>query len=774
MTHFSQYVKQARFWLLAIVVFLIGCQATDVVASSNPPEPLKKEVIKVRPVAQPVSPQKSEVVVTKSILVTPTEESIYQMILRGEFKAVASELSKMQVDQNSNLQKLKDIVSEYEYIEQSRKDSRVAAYEEQLEKYEKLAAEPLPTDVNDISEAFVVITKLYKRCGKEQKKALLENKYVKQMVEVIKGNGEKFQDENKWVDAYAHCYFWLEVLYKDNKEYKEINETLTDKIIIEASLTDNSCNTGMERHEGIKSEMLVRALQILHMSYVSVIDYSEMAEKAIDRCKLLGEVLENTNEDISIKVTDKNAELWAAGLQMVADDMKQNELSVVTKDKFLWLFRQVLAINEVTLAIPEEIVIAQFTEAAFISLDPVTNLIWPWHVESFKKNMTQDFIGIGVQILKVRGVLSITSLVPNKPAYFSGLDADDVILAVDGESTKDMPITCAVDRITGPAGTDVTLTVRHKDAPEGETEDITITRARIMVPTVRGWKRTEDGKWLHMIDPVNKLGYIRITNFTESTEPATEKALKQLESEGMKGLILDLRGNSGGYLNTAADIVDKFVEKGLIVKSQPKWALPSYEMAHKLGTHPNYPIVVLVNGSSASASEIVAGALKDERFKRATIVGSRTYGKGSVQTLTDQSGLNSMMKYTMAFYYLPSGQPVKTRYILKKENRTDWGIEPDVNIKLRNDEVINMSDIQAANNVLAKANHNDTAKPVKRYSFGETVEGDPQLATGLLVLKTKVIMGGGEIQQIANARPEKNIHANIGDKLENKVSDSKE
>jgi C-terminal peptidase prc len=778
MTHFSRNIKLGQLWLLAVAILLSGCQIADVTASSNPPEPLKKEVIKplplVKTVVQTSPPEKIDAEDLKIDSTIPVEEKLFQKILTGEFEAVGSELSSIEVESDSNLQKIKDIVSEYEHIQQLRKVSRVTAYDEQHAEFEELIAKDAPADVNDISEAFVIIVKLYKRGDKEQKKELLENEYVKNLVQVITVNGQKYLDENKWVDAYSHCYYWLGALDKDNKEYKDLNENLMDKIIIEGSLTNNYCDTGMERHEGIKSDMLVRAMKILELNYISVIDYSEMAQKAIERCSLLGEVLLNTSEDLDFKVTAKNAELWDAGMQMVADDIKQDQLSVVTKDKFLWLFRQILAINEVTLAIPQEVVIAQFCEAAFVALDPVTNLIWPWQVKSFQKSMTQNFTGIGVQISKVRGVLTVSSLLPDKPAYYSGLDADDEILEVNGESTKDMPITCAVSKITGPAGTDVTLTVHHKGAPEGETEDITITRALIDVATVRGWQRTAEGKWLHMVDPVNKLGYIRITNFTGSTEPATEQALKQLERDGMKGLILDLRYNSGGYLNTAADIVDKFIEKGLIVKSQPRWALPTYEMAHKPGTHPNYPIVILINGGSASASEIVAGALTDEKYKRATIVGSRSYGKGSVQTITGQTGLNSQMKYTMAFYYLPSGQPVKTRYILKKEDRTDWGIEPNVTIKLRDDEAVKMIETQQANDVLAKANHNDNAEPVKRYTLGETLELDPQLATGLLVLKTKVIKEGGAIEQIANARPEKKGLVEISDSAKNEIVDSKE
>jgi len=158
--------------------------------------------------------------------------------------------------------------------------------------------------------------------------------------------------------------------------------------------------------------------------------------------------------------------------------------------------------------------------------------------------------------------------------------------------------------------------------------------------------------------------------------------------------------------------------------------------------------VVLINNISASASEIVAGALQDAKFERATIVGQRSYGKGSVQTITSFSGEGSQLKYTMAYYHLPSDQRVKNRYIMEKLGRKDWGIDPDVEVKveLRTEEGQNMLKIQEANEVLVKADHDEQLNPVKRYSLQETIESDPQMAIGLLVLKSKIIQSGKNIQ----------------------------
>jgi carboxyl-terminal processing protease len=224
-----------------------------------------------------------------------------------------------------------------------------------------------------------------------------------------------------------------------------------------------------------------------------------------------------------------------------------------------------------------------------------------------------------------------------------------------------------------------------------------------------------------------------------------DEILAGLEKGGLNGLIIDLRFNSGGYLVTAAAVVDMFVEKGVIVRSQPRSGFATTENAHKEGTHPNYPMVVLINGQSASASEIVAGALQDPKFQRATLVGTRSYGKGSVQVITPYTGGDSQLKYTMAYYHLPSGQRVKNRYMMEKEGRKDWGIEPDVEVELSIDELREMVDVQRDNEILVKADH-DNKQPVERHSLAKTLEADKQLAVGVLVLQSKMIQAGGTVK----------------------------
>jgi carboxyl-terminal processing protease len=242
-----------------------------------------------------------------------------------------------------------------------------------------------------------------------------------------------------------------------------------------------------------------------------------------------------------------------------------------------------------------------------------------------------------------------------------------------------------------------------------------------------------------MIDERDKIGYVQLTSFSEKTASDMEEALKSVETAGMRGLIVDLRFNPGGIFDGAVEVADAFLDEGLIVITRPRFGLPTYAAARSKGTHPNYPLVVLINTGSASASEIVAGALADVSHRRATLVGERTHGKGVVQGITHYPGDGAQLKYTMAYYHLPSGQRVKNKEEAEKDNSSDWGIGPDVEVGLRSDELRGMFDVQRDNDVLVKAGHDNAVSPVKKHTIEQTIEADPQLATAILVIKSKLI-----------------------------------
>ena len=226
-------------------------------------------------------------------------------------------------------------------------------------------------------------------------------------------------------------------------------------------------------------------------------------------------------------------------------------------------------------------------------------------------------------------------------------DLGDVIERVDGLETKDMTLHCAVKHITGPKGTEVVLTLKR--ANTNEREEITITRDVIVVPSIRGWLRTDAGKWDHLVDRKERIGYARLTSFVSDSFRDFENVLIDLEGDGLNGLILDLRFNSGGLLSSAVAISELFLERGTIVSThvgQSGFGPPEYKSARVRGTRANYPLVVLVNSSSASASEIVSGALADPKHERAVLVGDRTHGKGTVQSISPMR-YGAQLKYTI-------------------------------------------------------------------------------------------------------------------------------
>ena len=692
-----------------------------------------------------------------------------KLIYEGQFEAADKLIKQSGNDVPAQLSnavpRLWQVVDQYKSISQERQSAREAAYAKVVAELEKFQAPAEVNDVNDANSAddltsiLSVIVKTGEYANEAQKKQLLSDPFVKEAMQKAIDKAAKYEVEGKWLEAYTNCYGWLTAIDPNNEGYSDYAQQLLDKATIAMAFEDSPCETSAERFQGVKKEMFVRAINFLNTRYVSIVNYNEIATKAIERCKLLAEVIstssrlseDSENNDqgsldaIKGTLDPKKLATWSKGLTKLLDEAKSASggLARLDKNKFLDVFDNVLDLNKSTIDLPRTVLIAQFTEAALTTLDPYTVIVWPRQVKDFEQMMTSAFMGIGIEISKQKGMLTVSSLLLDTPAFNSNLDAGDVIEEVDGLETKDMSLFCAAKKIKGPAGTKVKLKVRRSSDDkkvDDELFDVTITRDTIIVPTVRGWQRSQAGKWLHMIDEKNKIGFVRLTSFSSDTASGLEKVLFNLENRGLKGLILDLRYNTGGLLDSAVDVVDMFVEEGVIVKRQSSSSgrMPIYETANKKGTHPNYPLVILINSNSASASEIVAGALVDEKYKRATLVGTRTHGKGSVQGITPYLGGGAQLKYTMAYYHLPSGQRVESRVEMEKLDRKDWGVAPNVEVKLRSDELKKMIEVQRDNDVLVKANHNGT-NDYKKRTIAETLAVDPQLAVGLLIVQSKLI-----------------------------------
>ena len=288
------------------------------------------------------------------------------------------------------------------------------------------------------------------------------------------------------------------------------------------------------------------------------------------------------------------------------------------------------------------------------SLDPHSAYLTPDLYKDLQIETRGSFGGLGIEITIKNGVLTVVSPIEDTPAYKAGIKANDQIIKIDSNFTKDMTLTDAVKAMRGPKGSKITLTLHREGIPELFT--VPLIRDVIKIKSVKV-KQLPGG-----------YDYVRIATFQEHTDDDVENALQKFrkQHEGrMKGLVLDLRDDPGGLLNQAVHVADDFLDGGLIVYTEGRLESQRQKyLSHKKSSYADYPMVVLVNGGSASASEIVAGALQDHR--RAAILGTQTFGKGSVQTILPLDD-KSALRLTTARYFTPNGRSIQA-----------VGITPDV------------------------------------------------------------------------------------------------
>lgn len=304
-------------------------------------------------------------------------------------------------------------------------------------------------------------------------------------------------------------------------------------------------------------------------------------------------------------------------------------------------------------------------------LDPYSAYIAPQNVREFDKYIDQEFGGIGIHVNGVGGKLEIVSTLPGSPAFRAGLKAGDEIVEVDGKTTKGLTQAALTERLTGPPGRSVELGIVRGGSTV--TEIVPVMREIIQIPTVVGYRRAVDHSWNFMLNDTAKIGYLRITHFSKNTADDLRHTMDALVEAGVKGLIMDVRSNPGGLLSAAIEISDMFIESGTIVSVKGR-TVPERAWKAKRGVkYANLPIAVLVNRYSASASEVLSAALQDNH--RAIIVGERTFGKGSVQTVLRLESGRSLLKLTTASYFRPNGVNIHRTEEMKPEE--DWGVKPD-------------------------------------------------------------------------------------------------
>jgi carboxyl-terminal processing protease len=307
-------------------------------------------------------------------------------------------------------------------------------------------------------------------------------------------------------------------------------------------------------------------------------------------------------------------------------------------------------------------------------LDPNSVYITPAELQEFNQSIDLQFEGVGMEVAMDPETKQLTVLSPmaGSPAYQAGILAGDSILRIDGNSTQGMSLHDAVGLLRGRPGTSVTLTILHQG--QDEPVAISIVRGKIQAESVRGDTRNADGSWNFFLEGHNQIGYIRIDSFTDKTAEEMERALMWLSSHDMRGLVLDLRDDPGGYVGAAVHVCDELLSSGTIVTVRRRGGQISHTYtASGQGQFTGFPVAVLVNGHSASAAEIVAACLQDNH--RAKVFGQRTYGKGTVQQVIDLEKGCGAMKITTASYWRPSGKNIHRAK--DAGPKSDWGVLPD-------------------------------------------------------------------------------------------------
>jgi carboxyl-terminal processing protease len=593
----------------------------------------------------------------------------YTDILRGDVTASLARVSALKARGVSpELDRLENWVQKYQQVATSR--------EEMIRQTFDWHVDHARTELAKGSAANLFLALTFAARASDyaaDKAAFAKEPWVRDLTQRVVANARQLEANGKWAQAHAH-YLQLERIHGEKGEFKKDREAAARHVRVEVLYEDRAALD--RRIADVDQSLLSNALRHVSENYYERPDFKKLALGGLEGIetvagsKKLRKYLDGLANDQSRALFEKK--------------LKEIRAAAETLERPGWrsvfgVFSDVLKANQATVELPEGLLIVEFLEGALNQLDDFTSMIWPADAREFDKMMLGGFEGVGIQLGldEETGRLKVVTPLENSPALEAGVQPDDLIAEVDGRSTKGWSTDDAVREIMGPAGTTVTLTMFRPST--GQTLKFPLKRRQIVLKTVRGIERVTGSRgdeWNYMLDPDEGIAYLRLTGFHPDSDAELDEALRTAKRQGMKALILDLRYNPGGLLDVAVDLVSEFLSKGEVVSTRGR--RPEEQQRLDVTGRADFakiPLVVLVNDASASASEILAGALQDHN--RAVVIGQRTFGKGSVQRVLPLGRTPARLKLTTAIYYLPDGRSPH-----RAPDAEVWGVDPDIPLKL--------------------------------------------------------------------------------------------
>lgn len=700
-----------------------------------------------------------------------TAAGVEQLAKQGEFIQLLQQLENSQLKAGPHTRELIEALQSYRANQAKRDTWQQQAYKRAMTRMQE------KMDADKLEDALV--SAIDAESNAVDHDAFFLDKQVVNLVERSTEAAEKAKEQGDWVQAMSY-YRLLDMLFTESKSYRDeledaarhlrVLQLYAPKHLMELvekqrqrrgnALDDDTPMTDPEPWENrLKGVDLVMLEQSVPMILAAHVDSPDGAQVLAGGVKSLIALL-NTPQLVEVFPALKNkkqVDRFRSLLSNLLDSLNKPGVNVDERQARA-IVRRIISMNQLTVYLPQQVVVFELAQGMVESLDDFTAVIWPEDQEFFSRTLEGKFTGVGIQISRRDGELLVISPLPNTPAQRAGIKAGDVIAKVDGHDTSTWGIDRAVREITGPEGEIVTLSIARDAEPD--LINIPIKRAQIKIQSIRGWDLGAGDKWDYLLDEDSKIGYIRLDQFIGESAADLDKAIATLgDPDKLGGLILDLRYNPGGRLDAAVDVSDRFVDEGPIVSTvDGRNRETDRFVAHRAATYKDLPLVILINNGSASASEIVSGAMQD--YDRAFIVGERTFGKGSVQNIFPLDNGKAFLKLTTQHYVLPSG-----RIIHRKDGSKTWGIDPNLEVPMSNRQLARLMEFRNEMDVFDRSQRPQTPEEVAerlaetmekieepepdREAFekllltGKTVDIleqglDPQLEAAQLIIKAKL------------------------------------